>query len=84
MREYVWTTVNGEILHGRTVLMCPRDRTRTGLKVAGYTGGAATITCPCGHEFAPPPPFDPVHLLRIISGDPRRQTTHLSYGELPY
>jgi hypothetical protein len=83
MREYVWTIVNGPILHGSTVLMCPRDRTRTGLKVAGYLGKAATITCPCGHEFDPPRPFDAVHLLRIVTGDPRRKTTHLSYGELP-
>jgi hypothetical protein len=84
MREYFWTIVNGEILHGRTVLKCPRDQTRIGLKVAGYAGQAATITCPCGHEFAPPPPFDAVHLLRIVSTNARRTTTHLSYGELPY
>jgi hypothetical protein len=83
MREYVWTIVNGPILHGTTPLRCPRDQVRIGLKVAGYTGGAATITCPCGHEFDPPPPFDPVYLLRIVSGDPRRKVTHLSYGELP-
>lgn len=83
MREYIWTVVNGEILHGTTVLTCPRDRVRIGLRVAGYVGQAATVTCPCGHEFAPPPPFDAVYLLEVVSTDPRRQTTHLSYGELP-
>lgn len=83
MREYNWTVVNGEILHGATVLKCPRDQTRIGLKVAGYVGRAARITCPCGHEFDPPPPFDAVYLLKVVSADPRRKITHLSYGELP-
>lgn len=83
MREYFWTIVNGEILHGRTVLMCPRDQVRIGLKIAGYVGQGATITCPCGHEFDPPPPFDAVYLLKVVSADPRRKITHLSYGELP-
>jgi len=83
VREYIWTVVNGPILHGKTELRCPRDQQRTGLTVAGYLGEAATITCPCGHTFAPPPPFDAVYLLQVVSTDPRRQTTHLSYGELP-
>lgn len=81
MREYYTTTINGQILHGTTALKCPRDQAETGLTVSGYLGQGARITCPCGQQFEPPP-FDPVHLLRIIATDSRREI-NLSYGELP-
>lgn len=77
------TVVNGQILHGTTVLTCPRDQNDTGFTVSGYLDQGARITCPCGQQFAPPPPWDPVHLLRIVSAGPRRGEQNLTYGPLP-
>jgi hypothetical protein len=82
VREYYTTVVNGPILHGATVLKCPRDQQETGLTVSGYLGQKARVTCPCGQQFEPPPPFDAVQLLQTIAGDPRRDF-NLSFGELP-
>jgi hypothetical protein len=84
MREYYTTRINGLIKHGKHVLACPKCGIRAGLTVCGFLGDPAVIQCLCGEEFSPPKPFDAVYLLKQVSTSTRRETTSLTYGQLPY
>lgn len=83
MRELRKTRITGQILYGDEVLRCLMCCNDKGLVVYGYLGGKGRIECPCGHEFAVPPPFDAELLLEQTATSPRRVCTSMTYGPLP-
>lgn len=62
------TTCTGSITAGlpegqEVCLSCPVCGETANLTVFGKLGEAGRVRCPCGHQFDPPPPFEPIRLL---------------------
>lgn len=82
MFEMQKVTVRDQIRHEREVARCPRCNNSCGLTVYGYLGRPGRMSCPCGHDFAVPPPFDANQLLtQAVAG--RDEITELTFGALP-
>lgn len=65
------------------VLRCPKCRRESGLTAYGYRGGTARMLCPCGADFAPPPPHDAAWIMQRSSDPANRTVTNVSVGKGP-
>lgn len=78
-------TIRGQINIGRDTLRCPKCRRDTGLTIYGYRGKKPRVTCPCGHDFKAPSPFDQPWLLEQLNNiGAARGETQWSVGPSPH